>query len=60
VRRRGFCIYGGFCSRKNGETMVVEGKIFPKCHLAGLIDCRYLIITTNLKPSEREIIRLLR
>ena len=59
--RRGFCIYKGFCSRKNGEMVEVEveGKLFPKCHVAGLVDCRYFI-PLGLKPSERELVRLLK
>jgi hypothetical protein len=38
----------------------VEGRLFPKCHVAGLIDCRFFIPAVGLKPSERELIRLLR
>ena len=57
--RKGFCIYKGFCSRKNGQMVGVEGRLFPRCHVAGLVDCRFFI-PLNLKPSERELVRLLR
>jgi len=57
--RKGFCIYRGFCSRKDGQMVEVEGRLFPRCHVAGLVDCRFFI-PLNLKPSERELVRLLR
>jgi hypothetical protein len=36
----------------------VEGRLFPRCHVAGLVDCRYFI-PVSLRPSERELLRLL-
>jgi len=59
MRRRGVCIYKGPCSRKNGQMVEIEGRSFPKCHVAGLVDCRFFI-PLDLKPSERELVRLLK
>jgi len=60
MRRQGFCINKASCSRKNGKMVGVEGRMFPRCYLAGLIDCRYLILTTGLSPWGRELLKLLK
>jgi len=59
MRRQGICISRISCSR-NGKKVVVEGKVFHRCRLAGLVDCRYLILTTSLGLLERELLKLLK
>jgi hypothetical protein len=55
--RKGICIGKIPCSRKNGEMIAIGERQFSRCHLSGLVDCRYLILLQDLKPEILQILK---